>query len=186
MIACVAILGCACMWMGPREMVHYKGFYVKNREGKEEVAALLARLQKRVHAFLDAAPASDPRIQRLKSRWSGTIAEIDNDAQKSGSLAYSLNKDSIFLCVRASDGSLADENTATFVLIHELAHIASPSYGHTEEFWHTMKYLLQLAEKLGFYTYVDHGQTPTMLCGHQLGSSPLTCVRAKTCASALP
>ena len=167
------------------DRVYYRGYFVNDRHGKDEVAALLQKLQSNLHAFLQAAPAQDSRFQRIREKWSGTLAEIDRDSQKDGSLAYSLNKDSIHVCVRAADGSLADENTATFVLIHELAHIATQSFGHTPEFWENMKYVLEVAESLGFYRYVHHGQTPTTLCGHQLGASPLTCVREKTCASTL-
>lgn len=182
MLCLVAIL---CMLWGPQDMVHFQGHYVKNRPDKAEVSALLARLQTNVMLFLERAPAQDPRIQRIKQRWSGTLAEIDSDAQEEGSLAYSLNKSSIHVCVRAPDGSLADDNTAMFVLLHELAHLATLSYGHTPEFWETMKYVMEVAEKTGVYTYVDHGAQRVTLCNRVLGPSPLTCVRQKTCGSAL-
>jgi hypothetical protein len=178
-------VGAVCFLWARGDRVYFEGYYVNNRPGKEQVVALLQKLQGRLHAFLQAAPTQDPRFQRIREKWSGTLAEIDGESQREGSLAYSLNKDSIHVCVRAADGSLADENTATFVLIHELAHIATHSYGHTDEFWNNMKYLLEVAEKLGFYRYVHHGKTPTTLCGHQLGTSPLTCVREKTCSSTL-
>lgn len=178
-------VGAVCFLWGRGDRVYYEGYYVNNRPGKEDVAALLRKLQHKLQTFLHAAPAQEPRFQRIREKWSGTLAEIDGESQREGSLAYSLNKDSIHVCVRAADGSLADENTATFVLIHELAHIATHSYGHTDEFWGNMKYLLEVAETLGFYRYVHHGKTPTTLCGHQLGASPLTCVREKTCSSAL-
>lgn len=178
-------VGAVCFMWSRGERVYFQGYYVNNRPGKEEVALLLQKLQHKLQAFLKAAPAQDPRFQRIREKWSGTLAEIDTDSQRDGSLAYSLNKDSIYVCLREANGSLADENTATFVLIHELAHIATHSYGHTPEFWNNMKYLLEVAETLGFYRYVHHGKTPTTLCGHQLGASPLTCVREKTCSSTL-
>jgi hypothetical protein len=166
-------------------MVTIDGVLVKNRPGKHEVAALLKTLRERLHAFVDAAARAvpdDPRIRRIRARWSGGLAEL---ADGGTSLAYSLNKDSIYVCIRAPDGSLPDANAAMFVLLHELAHVACVSYGHTPEFWETMKYLLELANSLGFYTYVDHGATPTTLCGHVLGPSPLTCVRENTCKTSL-
>lgn len=175
----------ACLLWAPRDMVSINGVLVKNRPGKENVAALLKQLRTRLHAFVAAAARAvpqDPRIRRIQARWSGDLAELSDGGS---SLAYSLNKDSIYVCIRAPDGSLPDPNAAMFVLLHELAHVACVSYGHTPEFWETMKYLLELAHALGFYTYVDHGATPTTLCGHVLGPSPLTCVRDKTCASAL-
>ena len=175
----------ACLLWAPRDMVTVHGVLVKNRPGKEAVAALLQKLRERLHAFVAAAARAvpdDPRIQRIRARWSGGLAELSDGGS---SLAYSLNKDSIYVCLRAPDGSLPDPNAAMFVLLHELAHVACVSYGHTPEFWETMKYLLEVAHALGFYQYVDHGATPTTLCGHVLGPSPLTCVRDKTCTSAL-
>ena len=49
--------------------------------------------------------------------------------------SYSVNKgEKIVLCLRSRDGKdrLIDENTLTFVSIHELAHIMTKSVGHTE------------------------------------------------------
>jgi hypothetical protein len=183
----VLAIGLACLFWGPREMVTIDGVLVKNRPGKEAVAHLLKTLQTRLHGFLDAAERvipEDPRIRRIRERWSGTLAELVTESGDR-SLAYSLNKSAIYLCVRAPDGSLPDPNAAMFVLLHEAAHVACVSHGHTPEFWETMKFLLELAERLGFYAYVDHRATPTTLCGHVLGASPLTCVQEKTCKSAL-
>ena len=42
---------------------------------------------------------------------------------------------------------LIDENTLTFVAIHELAHIATKSIGHNDEFWNNFKFLLEEAKK---------------------------------------
>lgn len=173
--------------VGPRTgMITRRGVSVRKAPGHEEATALLQRLQRKLKAFLAAAPPEDPRIQRIKASWSGTISEIDKESEREGSLAYSLNKDTIYICLRAPDGSLADDNSAMFVLLHELAHVASVSLHHTPEFWENMKYLLELADSLGFYEYVDHSEGTATLCGRVLGPSPLTCVREKTCESTLP
>lgn len=183
----VVLLGAivAFLLSRPRPMVYEHGHVVKNMPGKEAVAALLARLNAKVHAFLAAAPQDDARIRRIRERWTGSLGEIDTDAESEGSLAYSLNKGTIHVCVRAPDGSLADQNSAMFVLIHELAHVASHSWQHTPEFWENMKYLLELADALGYYEYRHHGKDVVTLCGKVLGPSPLQCVREKTCPSAL-
>lgn len=180
-------LAVACLLWAPRDMVTIDGVSVKNRPGKEAVARLLSTLQQRLSSFLDAADSvmpGDPRIRRIRERWSGTLAELVRETGDR-SLAFSLNKSAIYLCVRAPDGSLPDPNAAMFVLLHEAAHVACVSHGHTPEFWETMKYLMELAHALGFYAYVDHSATPTTLCGHVLGASPLTCVQEKTCSSSL-
>ena len=183
-LAAVAGVLLTILWP-PREMVERIGVTVRDDPGQDEVAMRLRKLQEKLHAFLKRAPQQDPRIKRIRGAWAGTIAEIDRGSERDGSLAYSLNKDTIHICIRAPDGSLSDENNTIFVLLHELAHIASVSLHHTPEFWENFKFLLELAEILGFYTYVDHAEGTATMCGHVLGPSPLTCVREQTCASTL-
>lgn len=181
-LACMVLL-VIVIFAWPRRMIRRDGFQVRNDPGQQEIAQLLRALQTKLYAFLNAAPQSDPRIQRIKSYWTGGISEIDEESEREGSLAYSLDKSSIHICLRAPDGTLASENTATFVLLHELAHIASTTVHHTPEFWENMKWLVELAEKLGFYTY--HAEGTATICGHVLGPSPLECVRNNTCQSSL-
>ena len=38
------------------------------------------------------------------------------------------------------ENKLIDENTLMFVALHELAHIATESIGHTKEFWANFKF----------------------------------------------
>ena len=44
-----------------------------------------------------------------------------------------------------------DVAASTYVLLHELAHVASVSIGHTAEFWNNMEYLVQKAIEAGIY-----------------------------------
>ena len=155
-------------------------YYVKNLPDADKAADHLGKLDILVKKFLASADQNDPRIKNIHSRWSGTLSETPNDA---GNVAYSLGKNSIFICVREQGGTLADINTSMFVLLHELAHVSTDSYGHTKEFWRNMKYLLDVAEELGVYTYVDHDQHAESLCGRVLGTNPLSCVKNKTCKS---
>lgn len=155
-------------------------YYVKNVRDADAAADHLARLDVMIKRFLSSADQKDPRIRNIHARWSGTLTETPNDADN---VAYSLGKNSIFICVREKDGSLADINTSMFVLLHELAHVSTDSYGHTKEFWKNMKYLLEIAEELGVYKYVDHDENIESLCGRVLGTNPLSCVKKKTCSS---
>ena len=158
-------------------------YYVKNLPDADNAAEHLARLHQHMKTFLDRATAkepSDPRLLRIKERWSGTLSEIP---EKADNVAYSLGKNSIYICVREKNGQLAEINVSLFVLLHELAHVATDSYGHTKEFWRNMKYLLELAEDVGVYKYIDHNESVETLCGRVLGTNPLTCVKNKTCRS---
>jgi hypothetical protein len=60
-----------------------------------------------------------------------------------------------------------------FVAVHELAHIATESIGHTDEFWKNMRYLLEQSIDIGIYTKQDFKDKPVKYCGINVTSSPL-------------
>ena len=81
-------------------------------------------------------------------------------------------------------GQLENPEAAKFILVHELAHVSSTTWGHDKQFWANFKALLEMAEILGAYN--DQGHTPDKTyCGHRIGRSPAACVLKKTCDSAL-
>ena len=64
-----------------------------------------------------------------------------------GPIGSNVNKGyEIYICL---DGN--DVNSATYVLIHELAHMAVPEYDHTTLFWTNFKNLKELCIKNGLY-----------------------------------
>lgn len=184
----VVLWGVAVAW--PRDMVRVhssltdKAYLVKNVQGAQAAADRLAFLELRIRQFLRKAAEyapGDPRVQNILQRWDGTLAETPVDTD----VAYSIGKGAISLCLRDQEGGLESENSSMFVLIHELAHLATDSYGHRPEFWANMKFLLELAEVTGAYTYQDFDATQVSYCGRRLAASPLSCVKNKTCKSAL-
>ncbi len=73
--------------------------------------------------------------------------------------AYSENKGAklAFCTTTTKKGDkLIDPNTLMYVAIHELAHIATKSIGHTQEFWQNFKFLLQNAVKIKIYNPVNY------------------------------
>lgn len=161
-----------------------KTYVVKKAPDSQLMADRLATLEQRLHRLLDGAAAimpDDPRISAIRRRWDGSLSEVE----ASDEVAFSIDKQSIHVCVRDRNGAIEDLNTSMFVLIHELAHVATADYGHSTEFWANMRFLLELAETQGIYRYEDYDGSTTTFCGHPLGSSPLTCVKRGTCASGL-
>lgn len=162
-----------------------KEYHVKNIEGAEDVADRLAMMELKLHDFVAKAAEyapGDPRIANIRRRWNGTLAETPTDDD----VAYSMAKDAISVCVRSQHGGMESENTSMFVLVHELSHIATDQYGHPSEFWANMRFLLEVAEATGCYSYQDFDAKSTSYCGRQLAASPLTCVKNGGCASELP
>lgn len=89
--------------------------------------------------------------------------------------AYSQNKgEKLAFCLntKKNGGKLIDLNTLTFVAIHELAHIASKSIGHNEEFWNNFKFLLEEAEIIGVYKPEDYKEDPKNYCGMKITDNP--------------
>jgi len=85
---------------------------------------------------------------------------------KGAKLAFCLNKN------KDDSDNLIDNNTLTFVAIHELAHIMTKSIGHTPEFWENFKFLLKDANEIGIYTPEDYKRNNIEYCGMQIKDNP--------------
>ena len=117
---------------------------------------------------------NDQSVIRMNERFNpDNITEAGKNNQYT---SYSVNKgEKIVFCIRQKDEdeSLVDENTLTFVSIHELAHIMTKSVGHTPEFWANFKRILHDAVKCGIYTAVNYSRQPTSYCGMTITDSPI-------------
>jgi hypothetical protein len=100
--------------------------------------------------------------KRILSKWDGTINEL---VDIGNAPAVTTDKQSIRVCLQG-DPPL---NALIFVVLHELAHIGSASYGHTDEFWHVFSRLLNVAESL--HIYDDHDPSERV-CGREIGKRP--------------
>jgi hypothetical protein len=114
----------------------------------------------------------DPNTaKRLYSRWS--VCELKETNSTERSAAYTLNKSTeIRLCIRNSSGGFEDPNTSMFVVLHELGHVMSISYGHEEEFKNNFSYITHLASSLGLYKPEDFKAEPKTYCGIAINTTP--------------
>ena len=88
------------------------------------------------------------------------------------------------MCIREkTSNKLVPINTVTFVLIHELAHIATTEIGHTPLFWNNMRWLLKESVKIGIYDYIDYNNDPQPYCGIQVSDTPLSKEEIKNTSS---
>lgn len=125
-------------------------------------------------AYLDGKNPNDRRVKRLVNRIHNT--KIEESPFEPDTSSYTLNKgDLMALCVRSKENPdmLHDYQTMLFVVIHELAHVASVSRGHGAEFVETFKWLLQQAAESGMYTPVDYSKSPITYCGVRVTNNPL-------------
>jgi predicted metal-dependent hydrolase len=152
-------------------------YLVRNMEDKEEAANLLAKIRIKLEKLCEIMKEKFPNDENVKimnERFNpDNITETGKNNQYT---SYSVNKgEKIVFCIRQKDEkeTLVDENTITFVSIHELAHIMTKSVGHTTEFWNNFKKLLKVAVEHNLYIKEDYSKDPKEYCGIKVTDSPL-------------
>lgn len=115
----------------------------------------------------------DIRVDRLIKRLHNIKLEESPDEPNTSS--YTLNKgELIALCVRHKDTKdIHDYELLQFVVIHELAHVASVSTGHNAEFLKNFKWLLTEASEAGIYNPEDYSKNPITYCGVHVTNNPM-------------
>jgi hypothetical protein len=152
--------------------------YCVRERGKLELAAdLLATTANGMTSLVSHCGKTFPDRGNVKRLVEGfNPKKITETLPTSEFTAYSENKgEKIAFCLdkkRSGKGGLIDQNTLMFVAIHELAHVATLSIGHTDEFWTNFKFLLQEAEQIGIYTPVDYSRKPKEYCGMDITDNP--------------
>ena len=152
-------------------------YCVRNRENIDEASDLLAstviKCKKLVEYLKKKYPENDITKRLVKGF---NPKKIKETLPTSEHTAYSENKgEKIAFCLdknKNGKGGLIDLNTLMFVAIHELAHVASESIGHTDEFWRNFKFLLQEAEKINIYVPEDYKKEPKEYCGMDITDNP--------------
>lgn len=159
-------------------------YYVKKSVNKKQAAEILHTLTKTLNRFVEGAAdmyPMDERVENMQARWNGTLSEVASGSD----IAYSLNKNSIHICLRGVTHDPQSLNTAMYVLLHEMAHIATNEYGHTDEYWENFRWILEVAEQLGVYRYQNFNSMDVTYCGRTLGNNVLNCVKENSCSSLL-
>jgi hypothetical protein len=119
--------------------------------------ALIAEGNQRMRLFIrwlrthpDPRVRNDPNVRRLVCRWDAKKTYVRPIPPSEGVAAYTRNKGTdLMLCVPDDEKESKDYNTMTFVLVHELAHIASSTTDHNAEFKSNFRKLLDLAIESG-------------------------------------
>jgi hypothetical protein len=152
-------------------------YCVRERENIEKAADLLAKItvkcKELVKYVYDKYPDKE-NVKRLKQNFnpktimetlptSSYTAYSENKGEK---VAFCLNKD------KQDNDNLIDENTLTFVAIHELSHVMTKSIGHKSEFWGNFKFLLECAKEAGIHNPVDYKKDPQQYCGMKIHDNP--------------
>lgn len=147
-------------------------FYtVKNNSLAKESANLLANINKNIIGLITYIKTNHSNVVYIKN-----LEKFDPDNLHENILnfdtTYTVDKGKMILfCTGPRNEKkprLYDINTMMYVAIHELAHVASNSIGHTDEFKVNFTDLLNKAIKIGLYKYVDYSKEPINYCGIEL------------------
>lgn len=154
---------------------NYEVRKIGDESNKQTAANYLALINEKINKlvnYMNLNNLPDPdTAKRLYHRWSECELKETNSHEKSA--AYTLNKSSeIRLCIRDQNGNFEDPNTSMFVVLHELSHVMSISYNHTEEFKNNFSYITHLASSLGFYKPQDFTKNPKTYCGVNINTTP--------------
>ena len=151
-------------------------YCVRERAKLELAADLLARVTNKLKQLVKAVGEKFPDRENVKRLVKGFNPKKINEILPTSSYtAYSENKgEKLAFCTTTTKkgNTLIDDNTLTFVGIHEIAHIMTKSVGHTKEFWNNFKFLLQNAAEIGIYTPIDYKRKPKEYCGMKITDNP--------------
>jgi len=149
---------------------------VKSDLKHQETVDLLAKVTNRcirLVKFMGKKFPERENVKRLVKNFNPT--KVKETLPTSEFTAYSENKgEKLAFCTTTTKkgNTLIDENTLTFVAIHELSHIMSKSIGHTDEFWQNFKFALKCAKECGEYQPEDYKKKPKKYCGMKITDNP--------------
>lgn len=151
-------------------------YCVRDREHIDKAADLLAHNTKKMRALVQHVKERHPDKENIRRLVAGfNPSKIVETLPTSEHTAYSENKgEKLAFCLQKhkNESTLIDQNTLFFVSMHELAHIATVSIGHTEEFWRNFKTLIEESVNAGLYRPVDYSKQPAPYCGMTLTDNP--------------
>lgn len=141
-----------------------KNYYVQKTHSKEAVKILiiLEKFIKKLSYYLIKENSNNKYlVKQLKKNI--IIREIPEHYK--GGPSYLKGKNIIFICLRKNkDEFETNINGLYFVIIHELAHIITKTYGHTKEYWRNNKLVLNTAIKYNLYNYKNYNNYPIKIC----------------------
>ena len=156
--------------------VDNKKYCVREKDKLYETADLLATVTNKLKKLVDIANkehGDKENIQRLYKNFNPRkVSEI---LPTSKYTAYTENKgEKLAFCTTTekTNNVIIDENTLTFVGIHEISHIMTKSIGHKKEFWDNFKFLLEIAVEHNIYQPVDYKKKPKQYCGMNITDNP--------------
>jgi|TARA_Y100000992_G_C21273733_1_gene498578 hypothetical protein len=152
-------------------------YCVRDREMIEPAADKLARTVTKCKNLISYMRKHHPNNDVTKRLVNGfNPKKVMETLPTSEHTAYSENKgEKLAFCLNSgknNSNKLIDENTLTFVALHELAHIGTLEVGHTPTYWQNFKFILENAVEADIYIPVDYKKKPVGYCGMTITDNP--------------
>ena len=151
-------------------------YCVRERAKLQLAADLLARVTTKLKTLVEYLGKEYPSRENVKRCVKNfNPKKISETLPTSSYTAYSENKgEKLAFCTTTTKqgDNLIDENTLTFVGLHELAHIMTKTIGHNSEFWNNFRFLLQGAVKINIYKPINYSKEPVNYCGMKITDNP--------------
>ena len=152
-------------------------YCVRERKNMKKAADLLAKVTQKcvkLVEFVHKKYPDDENVKRLFNNFNPK--KVMETLPTSAYTAYSENKgEKIAFCLnvkKEDDENLIDEQTLTFVAIHEAAHCMTHSVGHKQDFWKNFKFLLENAKEAGIHNPEDYKKQSKEYCGMKIRDNP--------------
>ena len=153
-------------------------YYVRNMKGSQSDADTLALLKHNIltlsndlehnkENYKDFSIYIDKLYNGLKN------SEFIETPENSSYTSYTINKgEKLIFCLRSKESNkIHDINLLMYVVIHEMAHIANPTYGHNALFKKIFAFLVNRAIEMGLYKKIDFKNNPQEYCGITINNS---------------
>ena len=147
-------------------------YWVRNLHDKSKAANTLASIKERMLKLINHLknnmndfPENMSYIKDLIRR-TQVIYIMETPADEKFT-SYTVNKgEKIVFCLRSKIlDQIHDMNTLMYVVIHEMAHVGCPEYGHTKLFKEIFKFFLVESAKIDIYIIRNYRQNPQTYCG---------------------
>jgi hypothetical protein len=131
--------------------------------------------------LLQIAPPYRDRVRSsiaaLQKNYRPSNLEENIPERSGGDTSYVIDKgDTFAMCLRdPKNGNHIDDrlNNLIFVLLHEMTHLFTDTFGHDKLFWNNFKFMLQEATEARLYSPINYKRDGAPYCGIVITYSPL-------------
>ena len=145
-----------------------KQYKVQESNNSEIKANMLSELDIKIRKIVENMKNNDLPNKEIADRTYSKMLNIElrEIPKNENGAGYTINKSHIYLCLYNKDtNKLNVIDDVMFVLLHEVAHIMSLSFGHGEEFKKNFDFIVKLAVKINLWNKKDYSEDNVNICG---------------------